>query len=730
MARSRLNPTVAGLLFAALLGVGSDAQQKPTAAAPSAAPAPAAGTPDAPAAPQDPAAQSPVFRTGINFVRVDVIVSDKSGRPVADLKQGDFQISEDNKPQKIDSFRLVTLDGGATPSPDGPPSVIRTDDDEQLEASRDDTRLFAIFLDDYHVRRGASVSVRTPIAQFIQTQLGPSDMLGVMYPLEPVSSIRMTRNHDVVVRGLDSFVGRKGDYTPRNEMEQQYANYPAETVEQIRNQISLSALKGLITHMGSLKEGRKSLILVSEGYSDVLPPQLRDPVASLPGADNPDATNPDAGDAPGDSTRTFFADSSMQLNLREVWDLANKNNVAIYAVDPRGLPTSEFDISQPPINQQTDRQFLNMTQDTLRVLADQTDGRAIVNRNDLANGMKQIVRDSSAYYLLGYTSSDVPPDGKFHEIKVQVKRPGVQVRARKGYWALTTEDVAKALAPKPEPIKGVETALASISAPAASHNIIRTWVGTSRGSNGRTRVTFVWEPVRKVDGDRDPRAVSSPARVMLTAVGPDGAPYFRGRVPDAASSASSSTASGAASGATTKGGAANAATSSGATAGAAPSPSRVTFDANPGALQMHLSVEGSASQVLDTETREITVPDLTAAQPVLGTPEFFHARTARELQQIKANPDPIPAAAREFSRTDRLLIRVPVYGPGGTAPPLSVHLLNRAGQPMSELPATPAAAGDTQEIDLPLAGLAAGEYILEVKSGDDARQLVGFRVTS
>ena len=73
------------------------------------------------------------------------------------------------------------------------------------------------------------------------------------------------------------------------------------------------------------------------------------------------------------------------------------------------------------------------------MLADETDGRAIVNRNDLAKGMQQIVRDSSAYYLLGYNSTQAPQDGKFHEIKVRVKRPGVQVRARKGYWALTAD---------------------------------------------------------------------------------------------------------------------------------------------------------------------------------------------------------------------------------------------------------------------------------------------------
>src|SRR5712691_1706064 len=423
----------AGLLLATVFGVPGDAQD------------------------QQPPQPPPVFRTGINFVRVDVIVTDKSGKPVADLKQSDFQVTEDNKPQAVETFKLIKLDGGAVPGADGPPQPIRSDSDEELEAARDDVRLFAIFLDDYHTRRGASMSVREPIAKFISTQLGPSDMIGLMYPLESVSSVRMTRDHDRIIRGLASFVGRKYDYTPRNRLEEQYANYPAETVELIRNQVSLSALKGLITHMGSLKEGRKALILVSEGYSNTLPPQLRDPVASVPGLDNPARDDPQAGlNDPTEASRQFFDDSTMSLTLREVWDLANKNNVAIYAVDPRGLPVSEFDVSQPNMSTQVDRQYLNATMDTLRTLALQTDGRAIVNRNDLATGMTQIVRDSSAYYLLGYNSTQAPADGKFHEIKVQVKRPGVQVRARKGYWALTTEDVARALAPRVEVPKVVQ----------------------------------------------------------------------------------------------------------------------------------------------------------------------------------------------------------------------------------------------------------------------------------
>ena len=243
------------------------------------------------------------------------------------------------------------------------------------------------------------------------------------------------------------------------------------------------------------------------------------------------------------------------------------------------------------------------------------------------------------------------------------------------------------MTPTPDLPKPVDTALAAISAPAAAHNVIRTWIGTSRGTNGKTRVTLVWEPTPKVAGDRDARS-ESPARVMVTAVGSDGAPYYRGRITDP----------------------------------------RLSFEAAPGKLQLRLSIEGAASQVLDTETREIAIPDLTAPVIMIGTPQLLRARTARDYQQIKNDPDSLPQTVREFSRTDRLLIRVPAYGPGNTAPALSAHLLNRTGQAMSELQVGPSASPDVQQIDLPLAGLAVGEYLLEIKAGD-LKELVGFRVT-
>jgi hypothetical protein len=145
-----------------------------------------------------------------------------------------------------------------------------------------------------------------------------------------------------------------------------------------------------------------------------------------------------------------------------------------------------------------------------------------------------------------------------------------------------------------------------------------------------------------------------------------------------------------------------------------------------------VSVEGSSAQVLDSETRDITVPDLTSPVTTLGTPEVLRARTPREYQQMKADPDAVPVATREFSRSDRLLIRVPAYGPASSEPSTTARLLNRAGQAMMDLPVARLAMplGEPQ-IELSLASLPPGEYVVEVKAtgeGGDAQSLIGFRV--
>jgi len=148
-----------------------------------------------------------------------------------------------------------------------------------------------------------------------------------------------------------------------------------------------SALEGLATHLGGIKQGRKTVIFVSEGF-----PQ-----------------------AVGD--------------VRELYQAANRANVAFYPVDPRGLMMSN--------GRTTGAQIMNFqlsARDAMETLASETGGRAIVQKNDISAALGQVIRDSRAYYLIAYESPH-PDDGKFHKVTVRVKRPRATVFARTGYWA-------------------------------------------------------------------------------------------------------------------------------------------------------------------------------------------------------------------------------------------------------------------------------------------------------
>ena len=686
------------LASAVVLGALAGLQATPplAAAAPQAVPPPAR-----PAAPQKPG-QVPTFRAGVNYVSVDAIVTDRAGRPVGDLGPGDFEVTEDGRTQKIETFKYLAVDGQPTPG-EPVPREIRSEYDEESEAARPDVRLFVIFLDDYHVRRSSAMAVRPALTAFVRKMIGPSDLCAIMYPEMPVSSVLLTRNQDALLSAIQHFEGRKYDYQPRYPFEEQFASYPAATVERIRNEVSLSALESLVTHLGSLREGRKSVILVSEGYAGVLPAQLNDPIASMPGIGNP-ARHASGLESIDDRT-AFFASLDVEQLLRPVYDAANRNNAAIYALDPRGLATSEFNLSEN-VGGETDRQMLQATLDTLRTLATQTDGRAIVNRNDLDGALQQVVRDASAYYLLGYNSTHTAPDGKFHEIKVRVKRPGVQVRARRGYWALTREELDKALKPPRPPVPtAVDKALESMAAPRRGR-YIRDWIGTGRGEGGKTRVTFAWQALPPVPGLEPTPGVS----VTLEASRGDRV-FYRGAV----------------------GAAAQAPAGGGPASGDIREASAVMFDAEPGPLECRIVVKGERGETLDTEQRSVTVPDLTKVQVALSTPTVFASANAKEFRALLANAAPTPTPSREFRRVDRLLVRFEVYAPGSEAPAVTARVLNRLGGGMADLPVRPPQPpGAFYQLDLPLAGFAPGEYLIEVKArsaSGEATELVPLKVS-
>jgi hypothetical protein len=326
------------------------------------------------------------------------------------------------------------------------------------------------------------------------------------------------------------------------------------------------------------------------------------------------------------------------------------------------------------------------------------------------------VRDSSFYYLLGYTTP-AQPDGKFHEIRVRVKRSGVNVQARKGYWAYTPEDVKRILSPTPELSKPVQQALATLAMPGQATRFVRTWVGTERGDSGKTRVTLVWEPLPLQPNVRREQA----GRVSLLAIDGQGGLVYRGRSPEGEPAAAAPAAS------------PGSATGRGATAGGGVSgPQRIVFEAPPGRLDMKLQVEGVGGGTIDDETRTIDVPDLTSPQARLSTPKVFRSRNAREFQNLVADGSAVPVAVREFSRTERLLIRFDAYGPGSEKPVPTAALLSRTGQKLADLPVAATQAGGTHQIDLSLNTTSAGEYLIEIaltdSSGVEVKELVALRV--
>ncbi len=635
--------------------------------------------------------QTPVFRSGINFVRVDAIVTDDDGNPILDLTEDDFRVFEDEVEQTIESFRLVEVTG--LPDPDlPPPSSIRNEYDQEREAARPDSRIFVFFLDDYHVRDSNAIRMRAALVEFVETQLRPTDLVGVMYPLTPITDMQLTRNHAQIVRALDGFEGVKYDYQPRNMYEHQYANFPTTTVEMIRNDVSLSALKGLAIHLGGLREGRKSVIVLTEGYTNYVPPQMRDMDAMGGGLFNPQRYDPLAGETHIEETSQFFESSYMRTELMYTADLANKNNTSFYMVDPRGLATGEYDFSDVTIDMRTDYRMLRELQDTLRLLADETDGRAIVNRNDMLPGLAQIVSDQSVYYLLGYTSSSSPTDGEFHEIDVEVLRDDVRVRARSGYYALTALNAARVLAPpRPEPPRAVDTALASLAEPTRGR-YVRTWVGARRGNNGRTRLTFVWEPI---GGDRGRRQESA-SQVMLMAMS-DSSAYYRGEVP-------------------------------GVAAGQVP---RASFEVDPGALELNIAIEDEYGDLLDRAIDELVAPDFTGPDVALSTPQVLRAQSTLELRRLLADADALPTASRFFRRNDQLLVRVEAYTPGGIAPQVRAQLLSREGTVMMELPVDAPEDDGPYQVLVQLSPFPRGDYLIELsaEAGDEAAsELVAFRI--
>jgi VWFA-related protein len=418
----------------------------------------------------------PTFRAEANYVRVDMYAT-QNGVPVEDLKQEEIEILEDGVPQKTAAFEHVLVRPAGSQDTRVEPNTVA----ESRQMTQDPrARVFVIFLDTYHVQVDGSHNMRQPLIRFLDGVLGQDDLVAVMTPEMGASDITFGRKTTVISKMMEEnwAWGRRERIANEDPKEERYqACYPdhpnivQEMIDRRREKLSLDALDDLVSHLRGVREERKAVLTVSEGWrifasnrslaaglrtaSGRSDPEGKDPIYVGPDGKLRRGADPRNG-APGetgvtmaecDADRNMLADMDNGHRFRTMFEQANRGNISFYTVYPRGLAVFDAPIGPrrpPPISE--DVRNLTSRHNTLRELADATDGIAVLNTNDLEGAMQRIVRDLTSYYLLGYYSSNAKLDGKFREITVRVKRPGVQVRARRGYRGPTAEELTNASA--------------------------------------------------------------------------------------------------------------------------------------------------------------------------------------------------------------------------------------------------------------------------------------------
>jgi VWFA-related protein len=470
---------------------------------------------------QQPAPEQPrpTFRAEANYVRVDMYAM-ANGQPVEDLKAEEIEILEDDAPQKLATFEHVNVRPAGAQDTRVEPNTL----EQSRQLAQDPrARVFVIFLDTYHVQVDGSHAMRTPVVRFLDRVLGQDDLVAVMTPEMSASDLTFGRKTTVISEMMqDSWAwGRRERITDEDPKEARYrACYTSEPeiaeemVERRREKLSLDALQDLVFHLGGLREERKAVLTISEGWRLFGPNRnLTRPVKGGQGGRDPVYVGPDGklrrggdprgglGDASGatmtecDADRVALSELDHNIEYRRMFEQANRANVSFYPIYPRGLAVFDTPIGprRPPPPSE-DMRNLSTRQNALRELAENTDGLAVVNTNAIEAAMQRIVSDLTSYYLVGYYSTNTKLDGKFREITVRVKRPGVQVRARRGYRGATAEDLTNAAARETKGRTATPVARAFDSVAAVSPRSqfrLRTATWTTRGTDDKA-VAAMW----------------------------------------------------------------------------------------------------------------------------------------------------------------------------------------------------------------------------------------------
>lgn len=364
----------------------------------------------------------PQFRAGVEYVQVDARVVDANGQPVAGLTQNDFTVFEDGARQTLKTFVAVDLPLPPTSGRFVSSSGVKPDvSSNVMTALRG--RTYLIVLDTLNINSLRTAVTRKFLNTFIERSIGPDDLVGVATTGVDAAHQSFTNDKTKIEEAINQLFGQGGSPTVENADSivtkagrsnlggptlPAIMRLPSSDVVLTRARVSQNRLQEYVATLGAAQGGSKAIILISES----IPFEM--------------ITNTDALVLIGGSER-----------LRQS---AQRGNVPIYPVDPRGLTSGGEDsiqVGQGGLDDSPGTALLaevRRSQDRLRILADDSGGVPII-KNDIQAALDHVVQLSSRYYTLGYDSTNPPSNGKYRRITVRVNRPGVTVLARHGYSA-------------------------------------------------------------------------------------------------------------------------------------------------------------------------------------------------------------------------------------------------------------------------------------------------------
>jgi VWFA-related protein len=416
MVTSHLRLAVLGGLALSVVALGAQA------------PAPGAQAPAAPTAPGSQEGQ-PTFRVNIDLVTMDAIVRNGQDQFVADLTKDDFQILEDGVAQDIKSFTLVhggrvhnLLTPPPPPSEEGvilPPSRPRNDTTG---------RIFVIIVDDMHLDFRNTGRIRDLFKKIGRELIHEGDMFCIVSTGPSSIAIDPTYDRKILDESIKKITGN--GLKPQDIIQgAEGSDGPSEV--RYRAHVAFSTAHDMLVQMEKVQNRRKAVVWVSNGYD------------FNPFAESRTGEDPVFGGRYGQTreegqqmNQQFnqgqqFADADLARELSEVTRTANRANATLYTIDPRGLVAgTDLDEQLDPVEY---AEYVRKSQDSLRVLAENTGGIAVVNQNDFTKALKRIDAETSDYYVLGYYSSNPDPLKRTRKVEVKVTKPNLNVISRTSY---------------------------------------------------------------------------------------------------------------------------------------------------------------------------------------------------------------------------------------------------------------------------------------------------------